>query len=419
MSQQRLTKVGSSQSRLSSMLNPEIAAGLSVGLIFGVPVAVYALFLGLSSIPFFQRQFLYAHKFHSLWWPGARKKINQPQRYGFAKNQATPFLLRTPDNESLYAWHILPLTLYNQHTSTLGSRPDQGICHKDFTRTQQIDLLRNDPDAKVVVSFHGNAGHLLQSHRPRVYHTLSLNHHIFSLSYRGFGLSTGYPTEAGLTTDAIALIDFLFNECHIPPHRIVLLGQSLGTAVVAAVTHHFAINHQIDFAGSVIVAGFSSLPTMLSGYSIAGFIPVLRPLSWWPWLLKVVMGRVVDRWESAARWKQVTREVKQRKGRLRLEMVHAKNDWDIPAHEDDKVFRAAVGGVVDDKLTEGNIEEMKEDKMVGDRKEGFSVEWMEEGVVIRQELVPFGGHNDVTFYAPTFLAIMRSFEGVRNNDGTL
>ncbi|KAK4172955.1 Alpha/Beta hydrolase protein [Triangularia setosa] len=393
------------------MLDPATISGLSVGLILGVPVAVYSLFLGLASIPFFQRQFLYAHNIHSLWWPRSRKKINQPQRYGFARNQATPFLFHTPDNESLYAWHILPLTLYNQHSSTLGSRPDEGICHKDFTKTLQFDLLLNDPSAKVVVSFHGNAGHLLQSHRPRVYHTLSLNHHIFSLSYRGFGLSTGSPTEAGLTTDAISLVNFLLNECHVPPHRIVLLGQSLGTAVVAAVTHHFALNRQIDFAGSVVVAGFSSLPTMLSGYSIAGFIPVLRPLSWWPWLLKVVMNRVVDKWESAARWKQITRAVKQRKGRLRLEMVHAKNDWDIPAHEDDRVFRAAVGGLVGDKLTEGDIERWKKENVVGDRKGGFVVEWAEEGIVVRQELVPFGGHNDVTFYAPTLLAIMRSFEG--------
>ncbi|KAK0735996.1 Alpha/Beta hydrolase protein [Apiosordaria backusii] len=396
------------------MLGPAAISGLSVGLVVGVPVAVYAVFLGLSSIPFFQRQFLYAHNIHSLWRPGARRKINQPQRYGFAKNQATPFLLRTPDNESLYTWHILPLALYNQHSSTLMSRPDQGICHKDFTTTPQFKLLLNDPNAKVVVSFHGNAGHLLQSHRPRVYHTLSLNHHIFSLSYRGFGLSTGSPTETGLTTDAITLLDFLLNECHIPPNRIVLLGQSLGTAVVAAVTHHFALNHQIDFAGSVIVAGFSSLPTMLSGYSIAGFIPVLAPLRAWPRLLNLVMKRVVDKWESAARWKEITRTVKKRGGRLRLEMVHARNDWDIPAHEDDKVFRAAVGGLFKNGVSEKEIEEMKKEKVVGDVKQEFVVEWKDGGVVVRQELVTFGGHNDITFYAPTLLAVMRSFEGIKD-----
>lgn len=412
MSLKRLTQAALSRSSASRMLDPAAISGLFVGLVLGVPVAVYALFLGLSSIPFFQRQFLYAHNIHSLWWPGARKRTNQPQRYGFAKNQATPFLLGTPDNESLYAWHVLPLTLYSKHSPTLISRPDEGTCHKDFTETLQYDLLLNDPDVKVVVSFHGNAGHLLQSHRPRVYHTLSLNHHLFTLSYRGFGLSTGSPTEDGLKTDAISLLNFLLNECRVPPQRIALLGQSLGTAVVAAVTHHFAVNHQIDFAGSVIVAGFSSLPSMLSGYRIAGFIPVLRPLSWWPWLLRVVMGRVVDKWDSAARWQETTREVKGRGGRLRLEMVHAKNDWDIPADEDDKVFRAAVGGLVGDKLTEGDIDRLKGERVVGDENQGFVAEWMEQGVVVRQELVPFGGHNDVTFYAPTLLAIMRSFEGV-------
>lgn len=103
------------------------------------------------------------------------------------------------------------------------------------------------------------------------------------------------------------------------------------------------------------------------------------------------MGRVVDKWDSAARWQETTREVKGRGGRLRLEMVHAKNDWDIPADEDDKVFRAAVGGLVGDKLTEGDIDRLKGERVVGDENQGFVAEWMEQGMVVRQELVPFGG----------------------------
>lgn len=69
------------------------------------PLGLYTLFLGLGSIPFFQRQsvgrpqlggghgqrptdvlsdlvrsFLYAHKIHTLWWADA----NQPEQFGFA-----------------------------------------------------------------------------------------------------------------------------------------------------------------------------------------------------------------------------------------------------------------------------------------------------------------------------------------------
>lgn len=42
------------QPSASKMANP--APFLVVGLVIGVPLAVYILFLGLSAIPFFQRQ---------------------------------------------------------------------------------------------------------------------------------------------------------------------------------------------------------------------------------------------------------------------------------------------------------------------------------------------------------------------------
>lgn len=57
MSLKRLTQAALSRSSASRMLDPAAISGLFVGLVLGVPVAIYALFLGLSSIPFFQRQY--------------------------------------------------------------------------------------------------------------------------------------------------------------------------------------------------------------------------------------------------------------------------------------------------------------------------------------------------------------------------
>lgn len=103
------------------------------------------------------------------------------------------------------------------------------------------------------------------------------------------------------------------------------------------------------------------------------------------------MGRVVDKWDSVVCWQEIMCEVKGRGGRLRLEMVYVKNDWDIFVDEDDKVFRVVVGGLVGDKLMEGDIDRLKGERVVGDENQGFVVEWMEQGVVVRQELVFFGG----------------------------
>ncbi|KAL2133813.1 hypothetical protein VTI74DRAFT_1619 [Chaetomium olivicolor] len=376
-------------------------------LVVGLPLVLYILFLGLSAIPYFQRNFLYAHKIHTLWW----RNINEPEQWGFAKNQVTPFHLTTADNETLYAWHILPLPLYAQHEDKLSSQPSGMV--SEITSTENFRLLRDDPNARLIITFHGNAAQLTQGYRPSHYHTLTSHtpYHVLALDYRGFGLSSGTPTEAGLVLDAKAAVDWAVSAAGVHPSRIVLLGHSLGTAVAAAASEHFTLREGMDFAGVVLVAGFSSLPEMLSGYAIAGWLPVLRPLTWWPWLLKVVMGRVVDTWDSASRWREVVRGVKGRAGRLRLSLVHARNDWDIPCREGDRLFKAAVEGLAGEMESE-EFEGEKKRRMIVKGKGSFLATWREGDVVVRQELFPHGGHNPILTWSPVLLAVMRSFDMV-------
>ena len=52
------------------------------------------------------------------------------------------------------------------------------------------------------------------------------------MSYRGYGGSSGRPTEAGLVADATAVYDFAL--ARYPAERIVLWGESLGTGVAVA-----------------------------------------------------------------------------------------------------------------------------------------------------------------------------------------
>ncbi|AEO59832.1 hypothetical protein MYCTH_2308400 [Thermothelomyces thermophilus ATCC 42464] len=383
-----------------------VASSLVPILVLGLPLGLYTLFLSLSTIPYFQRNFLYAHKIHTLWWGN----INEPEQWGFAKNQVTPFYLTTADNQTLYAWHILPLPLYVQHEDKLSSQPS-GFCH-DITATENFRLLRDDPTAKLIISFHGNAAQLTQGRRPPHYHTLTSLHspyHLLTLDYRGFGLSSGTPTERGLILDAAAALRWAVDTAGVPPSRIVLVGHSLGTAVAAAASELLTLHEGWDFAGVVLVAGFSSLPEMLSGYAIAGWLPVLRPLTWWPWLSNKLMARVVDTWDSAGRWRDVVRAVKERRGRLRLSLVHAKDDWDIPSHESDKLFRAAVEGLVGGGMGEEQFEAEKRKRMVIKGKNSFTATWKEGDIVVKQELFPHGGHNGVLTHTPVLMAVMRSF----------
>ena len=187
------------------------------------------------------------------------------------------------------------------------------------------------------------------------------------------------------------------NVANVPASRIVLLGQSLGTAVASGVAEHFA-QEGIDFAGVILVSGFSSLPTMLGHYSIAGYIPVLLPLRSWPWLLDLVLSRIVDKWASADRWRQTARTVKQRDGRLRLSLIHAKNDWDIPSGEDDGLFAAAVRGIVGegDLVDEDTLAAEKERRTTSNGKNAFVATWKDQDMIVRQELFPYGGKPTTT-----------------------
>ncbi|KAK9820327.1 hypothetical protein WJX72_009019 [[Myrmecia] bisecta] len=54
---------------------------------------------------------------------------------------------------------------------------------------------------------------------------------VFAPSYRGYGLSKGKPTEAGLKQDAQASLDYLLQHPHINAKKIAVFGRSLGGAV--------------------------------------------------------------------------------------------------------------------------------------------------------------------------------------------
>ena len=54
---------------------------------------------------------------------------------------------------------------------------------------------------------------------------------IFVISYRGYGHSTGTPTEAGLMSDARATLDYVFNTLKIDTCKVFVFGRSLGGAV--------------------------------------------------------------------------------------------------------------------------------------------------------------------------------------------
>jgi fermentation-respiration switch protein FrsA (DUF1100 family) len=81
-----------------------------------------------------------------------------------------------------------------------------------------------------VLFFHGNAGNI----STRLGYLLmfyGLGYNTFIIDYRGYGESSGTPSEQGTYRDAQAAWRYLTEQRNIPSNRIVLLGESLGGAV--------------------------------------------------------------------------------------------------------------------------------------------------------------------------------------------
>ena len=86
-------------------------------------------------------------------------------------------------------------------------------------------------DRPVVLYLHGNGGAL--SHRAERFRTLTADGTgLVAVDYRGYGGSSGRPTEAGLLVDAETAYGFA--AAHYPAARIALWGESLGTGVAVA-----------------------------------------------------------------------------------------------------------------------------------------------------------------------------------------
>ena len=88
------------------------------------------------------------------------------------------------------------------------------------------------PSDPVLLHCHGNGGNI--SHRLGLLTALSrVGLGVFLFDYRGYGLSQGVASEAGVYEDARAAYRYVVEELGVPPARLVLAGHSLGGVVAA------------------------------------------------------------------------------------------------------------------------------------------------------------------------------------------
>jgi fermentation-respiration switch protein FrsA (DUF1100 family) len=166
----------------------------------------------------------------------------------------------------------------------------------------------------VVILFPGNAanrgrrGPLIQ-----LWNELGCDVVIFD--YRGYGGSTGTPSEAALCGDALAVWELVNSGEEVAPGQIILCGQSLGGGVAISLAHYLR-QHEVRPAGLVLQYTFTSLVDVGSEH--------------YPWL--PVRWILRDRFPSLARIAHID---------LPLLVVHGRRDRIVPFHHGEQLFQAA------------------------------------------------------------------------------
>ena len=213
---------------------------------------------------------VYVFQDRLLFFP-SRALVTSPERYGFAFESVT---MPTEDGETLHGWWIPA-----------------------------------EPERAMLLFCHGNAGNI--SHRlesVEVFRRLGLS--VLLFDYRGYGQSTGTPSEAGLYHDGEAAWRFLTQTRGLNPDSLIVFGRSLGAAVAV----DLAARHT---PGALIAeSAFTSVPDV--GTRHYRFLPV-RTLA-------------RNHFDNLNRIAEVTAPVL---------IIHSRTDEIIPFEHGQRLFEAA------------------------------------------------------------------------------
>jgi len=182
-----------------------------------IRASVAALLIGLGVYALIVA-YMFFNQRHLLYHPDVKRV--DPTTIGISGSEVTT--ITTPDGEKLVAWYA----------PAAAGRP-------------------------TVLFLHGNAGSIAE--RPlRFQYYRQAGFGVLYLSWRGYGGSTGQPSEHGLLVDANAAYDWLTAK-GVSPDKLVLVGESLGSGVavqlaasrpVAAVALEAPYTSMVDVARS-------------------------------------------------------------------------------------------------------------------------------------------------------------------------
>jgi fermentation-respiration switch protein FrsA (DUF1100 family) len=123
---------------------------------------------------------------------------------------------------------------------------------------------RARPGQPTLLYFHGNGGSL-EDRAPRIARFMAEGWGVYMMTYRGYGGSSGSPTEADNVADARLAYHALVKE-GVAPRSIVVYGESLGTGIAVRIAT------ELPVAGVILDAPYTSIVDLAA--AAYPFLPV-------------------------------------------------------------------------------------------------------------------------------------------------
>uniref|UniRef100_A0A8C9X670 Si:ch211-117n7.7 n=1 Tax=Sander lucioperca TaxID=283035 RepID=A0A8C9X670_SANLU len=207
-------------------------------------LALFVIFILQRILPELIQHLVYTHRLRVPFF------VDLSRPADLSLNHTINMYLTSEEGISLGVWHTLPKSQWKEA---------QG---KDLAWYQ--NTLRDG--SPVFIYLHGNTGTSIMCQQV----LSALGYHVLVPDYRGFGDSTGEPTEAGLTTDALYVYNWV--KARSGNSLVVIWGHSLGTGVATNAAVKLIEQGQV-FDGVMLEGAFNSARQEIR----------LHPFTWYYW----------------------------------------------------------------------------------------------------------------------------------------
>jgi abhydrolase domain-containing protein 12 len=223
----------------------------------------------------------------------------------------------THDDVKLGAWHILP--------SDSQLRPSQSL-DEHF----KVNIPADNTSPPIVVLYlHGNTNDRSTRTRIELYKRLrDFSFHVIAVDYRGFGDSTGIPTEDNVLKDALFTYEYLHGVV-AKSASIFIWGHSLGTGVASNLARILTEQGK-PASGIILEAPFFNIEAEIE----------FHPFTWLFAFNPLMLNTINSALKSIDL--QFRSDLHLAKVNSKVLIIHAEDDWIIPIYEGEKLYEVTA-----------------------------------------------------------------------------